>query len=163
MLLLIAVVLFSPITSVLVVVYVVQPVKVEGTAMAPTLNDEDRIFIGKQIGQLERGDIVVFYFPLDTSKSFLMRIIALPGEKIRLDADGQLNINDLPVSESYLSAERNRHPRRIPEQTLDSDSYWMMGDNRDASNDSRSFGPVPRRLIYGKVMMRYWPLGQPLK
>ena len=98
MLLLIAVVLFSPITSVLVVVYVVQPVKVEGTAMAPTLNDEDRIFIGKQIGQLERGDIVVFYFPLDTSKSFLMRIIALPGEKIRLDADGQLNINDLPVS-----------------------------------------------------------------
>lgn len=124
--------------------------------MAPTLNDGDRLFIGKQVGQLERGDIVIFHNPRNTSTSFIKRIIALPGEKIRLDADGQLYINDLLLKETSI---RGRYPNRLSTRI----PTVMMGDNRDASNDSRSYGPVPKRLIYGKMIMRCWPLSQPSK
>ncbi|HXG64185.1 MAG TPA: signal peptidase I [Blastocatellia bacterium] len=143
---------------ILFVVFVAQPVKIEGVAMSPTLNHGDRVFLGKNVNKLSRGDIVVFHFPLDTDKSFIKRIVGLPGETIRMDKDGQLYINGNPMDEPYLAFERNRSPRVIPEQTIKPDHYFVMGDNRDASNDSRSWGLVPKNLIYGKVIWRYWPI-----
>jgi signal peptidase I len=148
------------ILPILLVVFVAQPVKIEGQAMSPTLNDRDRVFVSKSGYSLERGDIVVFYYPHDTSKSFIKRLVGLPGETISMNSDGQLYINGEPTNEPYLRAERNRNPRIIKEQRLGPEQYYVMGDNRDASNDSRSFGPVSRELIYGKVVWRYWPPGK---
>ena len=152
------------ILSVAVLVFFVQPIKVEGAAMSPTLNHGDRIFIWKGFSSLERGDIVVFLFPLDRSKSFIERIVGLPGETIDMDHEGQITINGRAIEEQYLQSNRNQASmsrwRLVREdfKRLGSDSYFVMGDNRDASNDSRSWGTVPKSLIYGKFMSRYWPL-----
>src|SRR5262249_51260068 len=74
----------------LLVIFVVQPVKVEGAAMSPTLNSGDKVLISKRIDRLERGDIVVFHYPKDTTKNFIERVVGLPGEKIDIDSDGYI-------------------------------------------------------------------------
>ena len=151
---------------VLFVIFVAQPVKVEGAAMSPTLNNGDRIFISKRVDPLQRGDIVVFYYPKDTTKSFIKRIVGLPGERIGIDSDGKVTINEQVITESYVQPERNRTAKArwnsvLAEwKQLGEDSYFILGDNRDASNDSRSYGPVSRKLIYGKYLMRYWSASQ---
>jgi signal peptidase I len=155
--------IFAALVALLIVVFVVQPVKVEGTSMLPRLENEERIFVNKfiyslSIGSIDRGDIVVFWYPEDPSKSFIKRVIGLPDDRIRMDEQGQLYINGRPVDEPYLAPDRNQHPRAIPEQTVKKHYYFVMGDNRDASNDSRSWGLVPEKYIYGKAMFRYWPL-----
>jgi signal peptidase I len=154
-------IIFAVLMAVLIIVFVVQPVKVEGTSMLPRLENEERIFVNKftyYFNSIQRGDIVVFWFPDDPSKSFIKRVIALPGDRIRMDERGQLYINGREVEEPFLSSDRNQHPRSIPEQTIKQHYYFVMGDNRDASNDSRSWGLVPEKYIYGKAMFRYWPL-----
>ena len=88
--------------------FVVRPIRVEGTAMAPTLNNGDKIFVSKRLGTLTRGDIVVFYYPGDTSKSFIKRIIGLPGERLDIDADGHLTINERILKEDYIEPARNQ-------------------------------------------------------
>ena len=133
-----------------------RPVKNEGSGMSPTINDGDRIFFSRTAGKIERGEIVLFRYPNDPRKSFIKRIVALPGDTIRIDDSGGLYINDNLTAEPYLSADRHRTPRSLPLQTLKENEYFVMGDNRDASNDSRSWGPVPRGLIYGKFLWRYW-------
>jgi signal peptidase I len=146
----------------LLVVFVAQPVRVQGSAMAPTLNDGDRIIVSKQLGTLQRGDIVVFLYPGDTSKSFIKRVIGLPGDRLDVDADGNLTINTLVLKEDYINPSRNRAARtrwnvtRQEWKEIKSGHYFVMGDNRDVSNDSRSWGPVPLDLIYGKYVFRYW-------
>jgi len=151
---------------VVLVVFVAQPLKIDGAAMSPTLNNGDRILVNKQFGNLKRGDIVVFYYPKDTTKSFVKRIIGLPGEKIDADANGSITINGQAIEESYLRKERNQSSRArwsiVPAEwmLLNEDAYFMLGDNRDASNDSRSYGPVKKELIYGKYFMRYWAARQ---
>jgi signal peptidase I len=154
-------IIFAAVMAVLIVVFVVQPVKVEGTSMLPRLEDSERIFVNKFVytfRDIDRGDIVVFWYPEDPSKSFIKRVIGLPGETIRMDQRGQLFINGRAVEEPYLSSEKNMSPRVIPETYVKPHYYFVMGDNRDASNDSRSWGLVPERYIYGKAMFRYWPL-----
>lgn len=146
----------SAFAAVLIVLFVVQPVKVEGTAMSPILNSGDKVFVGKQYAEINRGDIVIFWFPDDPSKSFIKRVIGLPGEMIRMNQSGQLFINYQPTDEPYLSPERNRSPRVIPETYIKPHHYFVMGDNRDASNDSRSWGLVPEKYIYGKFWHRYY-------
>lgn len=132
--------------------------------MSPTLNDGDRIFIWKRFSSIERGDIVVFLYPADPSKSFIKRVVGLPGETIDMDADGRITINGRLIEEPYVLADRNQAAlarwRNMDEEfkRVSRDSYFVMGDNRDASNDSRSWGLVPKALIYGKFMSRYWPL-----
>ena len=128
--------------------------------MEPALLNGDRVFIQKRFGGLDRGDIVVFYFPKDPRESFIERIVGLPGEAIDIDEWGVVHINGSAISEAYIQPEANLKPRLMPEQKLKADEYFMMGDNRDASSDSRSFGPVARRLIYGKVLGRYWPISR---
>jgi signal peptidase I len=158
----------SPLLYFLFVVFVVQPVKVEGAAMSPTLNSGDRIFVNKQVGLLQRGDIVVFWFPDDPSKSFVKRIIGLPGETMSMDELGHITINGEPLDEPYLVPERNQMARArwatVDQRwkTIKQHYYFVMGDNRDMSNDSRSWGWVPEKYIYGKVIARYYPLGEPL-
>lgn len=126
--------------------------------MEPALRDGDRLMVQRMVAELKRGDIVVFYYPKDTSKHFIKRIIALPGETISIDASGAVYIDNSEIQEPYVSPAWNRSPRGLARSTLAVDEYFIMGDARDVSNDSRSFGPVKRNLIYGKVMWRYWPI-----
>jgi len=136
-----------------------QPVKVEGTSMNPLLSDQERIFINKFVYRfepIERGDVVVFWYPLDRSKSFIKRVVGLPGETVEIRA-GHVYVNgqellDQYVPSGYLDGS-NYSSRRIPH-----DEYFVMGDHRDSSNDSRVFGPVPRGYIYGKAVFAYWPV-----
>jgi signal peptidase I len=160
-------VIFAAVMAVLIVVFVVQPVKVEGTSMQPRLENEERIFVNKfkyNFEPVQRGEIVVFWYPEDPSKSFIKRVIGLPGESIDMDPTGHITINGNPIDESYLAPERNQAARARWNQVrpewkyVKPHYYFVMGDNRDASNDSRSWGLVPEKYIYGKAMFRYWPL-----
>jgi signal peptidase I len=156
-------IIFAGVTAVLIIVFVVQPVKVEGTSMLPRLENDERIFVNKFIysfDQIKRDDIIVFWFPNNPSQSFIKRVIGLPGETIRIDSRGQLFVNGLPVDEPYLSRERTQRPTAMPDTFVKPYYYFVMGDNRDASNDSRSWGLVPEKYIYGKAMFRYWPLAR---
>jgi signal peptidase I len=148
--------LTSVVATILIVLFVVQPVKVEGTGMSPTLNAGDKIFIGKQFDEINRNDIVIFWFPDNPSQSFIKRVIGLPGETISMDGNGQLYIDGQRVDEAFLSPEKNRIPRMIPETYIRPHYYFVMGDNRDGSNDSRSWGLVPEKYIYGKFWSRYY-------
>ena len=160
-------IIFAAVMAVLIVVFVVQPVKVEGTSMQPRLENEERIFVNKfkyNFEPIQRGDIIVFWYPDDPSKSFIKRIIGLPGERIDMDTLGRVTINGVPLDESYLAPERNQMARnrwasvREDWKNVKQHYYFVMGDNRDMSNDSRSWGLVPEKYIYGKAMFRYWPL-----
>ncbi len=145
--------------AIVVMIFLYQPVKVEGTSMNPLLSDQERIFINKFVYRFEpivRGDVVVFWYPLDRSKSFIKRVVGLPGETIEIRMghvyiDGK-ELADQFVPSGYLDGS-NSAARRIP-----SDSYFVMGDHRDSSNDSRVFGPVARQYIYGKAVFAYWPV-----
>ena len=164
-------IIFAAVMAVLIVVFVVQPVKVEGTSMQPRLENDERIFVNKfeyTFYSIKRGDIIVFWFPDDPTKSFIKRVIGLPDDSIDMDASGHLTINGEPKDEPYLAPERNQSARSRWNQgpytsaghqvRVKAHYYFVMGDNRDASNDSRSWGLVPEKYIYGKAMFRYWPL-----
>jgi signal peptidase I len=148
--------LLLAIFAVLAVIFLVQPVKVEGSAMRPTLNNGDKILLGKQIKTIDRGDIVAFWFPDDPSKSFIKRVVGLPTETIRIDMKGVVYINGDQIAEPYVLPEHSRFPRAYPETTVKPHAYFVMGDNRDQSNDSRSWGLVPEKYIYGKFIGRYY-------
>jgi signal peptidase I len=144
--------------AVLIIVFLYQPVKVEGTSMAPLLSDQERIFINKFVYRFEpihRGDVVVFWYPLDTSKSFIKRVIGLPGDTIDIRA-GELYVNGKHVPEPYVPPQYFDDSSYGP-ITIPPDDYFVMGDHRDSSNDSRIFGPVSRKYIYGKAVFAYWP------
>jgi signal peptidase I len=134
-------------------------VKVEGTSMAPLLSDQERIFINKFVYRfepIERGDVVVFWYPLDRSKSFIKRVVALPGETVELRA-GRLYVSGKELMEPYVPS-NYLDGASYPLLTIPSDSFFVMGDHRDSSNDSRVFGPVARQCIYGKAVFAYWPV-----
>ncbi|HEY1768232.1 MAG TPA: signal peptidase I [Terracidiphilus sp.] len=150
--------LVSAAASVLIITFLYQPVRVEGTSMLPRLEDRDRLFINKfvyHISSIERGDVVVFRYPRDPEKSYIKRVIAEPGDRLRID-HGQVWLNGKPLREDYVPA-RYRDLRSMPEMVIPAESYFMMGDHRSISSDSREFGPVARDLIYGKAVFVYWP------
>jgi signal peptidase I len=145
--------------ALVIIVFLYQPVKVEGTSMAPLLSDQERIFINKFVYRFEnihRGDVVVFWYPLDRSKSFIKRVIALPGETVTM-RQGVVTVNGVVVPEPYVPPQyedvSDYGPTRVP-----ADSYFVMGDHRISSNDSRVFGPVPSQFIYGRAVFAYWPV-----
>src|SRR6266853_890907 len=145
--------------ALVIIVFLYQPVKVEGTSMAPLLSDQERIFINKFVYRFEdihRGDVVVFWYPLDRSKSFIKRVIGLPGETVDI-RHGQLYVNGQLIPEPYVPPQytdvTDFGPVRVPK-----DSYFVMGDHRISSNDSRVFGPVASRFIYGRAVFAYWPV-----
>ena len=149
----------SVVFAVILIVFIYQPVKVEGTSMMPSLTDQERIFINKftyRFGDIQRGDMVVFWFPLDPSKSYIKRVIGLPGDRVAID-DGAVFVNGSPLSEEYVPADYRDHNSRA-EITVGPHSYYVLGDHRSSSNDSRSWGTVDRNFIYGKAVFVYWPL-----
>jgi signal peptidase I len=150
--------LISATVSVLIILFLYQPVRVEGTSMLPRLEDHDRLFINKfvyHITSIERGDVVVFHYPRDPEKSYIKRVIALPGDKLQID-HGKVWLNGKLLPESYVP-DAYRDERSYSEMVVPEDSYFMMGDHRSISSDSREFGPVERDLIYGKAVFVYWP------
>jgi signal peptidase I len=151
--------LFISITvSFLIITFLYQPVKVEGTSMLPELRDQDRVFINKfayHFEKIERGDVVVFNYPRDPSKSYIKRVIALPGDDLRID-QGRVYVNGEQIPEPYVP-KRFQDGRSFDETVIPAGEYFVMGDHRSISSDSREFGPVERRLIYGKAAFIYWP------
>jgi signal peptidase I len=152
---------FSVLIAVILIVFIYQPVKVEGTSMMPTLTDQERIFINKftyhfGLGDIQRGDMVVFWFPGDSSKSYIKRVIGIPGDDVSIDA-GQVFVNGQALSESYVPQDyRDRvswERHHVPPG-----EYFVLGDHRSSSSDSRTWGFVRREAIYGKAVFVYWPL-----
>jgi signal peptidase I len=143
----------------LIVTFGFQVARVEGLSMAPTLADQDRLIVNKfayRIGVPRRGDIVMLYYPLNPDKSFVKRVIAEEGDTVRI-IDGRVYVNDIPLQDDYVKQENRSHddwgPQVIPE------GYdFVMGDNRNNSSDSRSWGMVPKKYIIGKVQIRWWPV-----
>ena len=158
---------FSVLIAVVLIVFIYQPVKVEGTSMEPGLTDQERIFINKftyefHLGDIERGDTVVFLYPNDTSKSYIKRVIGLPGDRVHIDA-GQVYVNGRPLAEDYVPREyRDTISWPSDAQGVDrvvpEGNYFVLGDHRSQSSDSRAWGFVPRGDIYGKAVFVYWPL-----
>ncbi len=145
--------------SAFIIIFLYQPVKVEGTSMMPGLEDQERIFVNKFVYRwepIERGDIVVFRYPRDTSKSYIKRVIGVAGDRIRIE-NGQVYVNNRALDEDYVPSEY-ADARSYPEVVVPANSYFVLGDHRTMSNDSRDFGPVNERYIYGKAVFGYWPM-----
>jgi signal peptidase I len=145
--------------ALVIIVFLYQPVKVEGTSMAPLLSDQERIFINKFVYRfepIERGDVVVFWYPLDRTKSFIKRVVGLPGELVEI-RQGIVYVDGAPLAEPYVPPQyedlSDFAPMRVPR-----DNYFVMGDHRISSNDSRVFGTVASRFIYGRAVFAYWPV-----
>jgi signal peptidase I len=145
-------------------VFFVQPVVVEGTSMLPQLHDGERLLVNKLVyykiqsvswGHIERGDIVVFWYPNDPDKSYVKRVIGLPGEMVEVRA-GKVYIDGVQLEEDYLDSEHNQALPSWPAKKVEEHHYFVMGDNRDNSSDSRYWGLVPEKYIYGKAFFRYW-------
>ncbi len=151
----------SVLIAIVVILFIYQPVKVEGTSMMPSLLDQERIFINKFIyrfglGEIERGDTVVFWFPGDPSKSYIKRVIGLPGDRIEV-VDGTVWVNGQPLQEDYVPEQYRDHQSRPP-MVVPPGYYYVLGDHRSSSNDSRNWGPVAGDQIYGKAVFAYWPV-----
>jgi signal peptidase I len=145
--------------AVVIIIFLYQPVKVEGTSMAPLISDQERIFINKLVYRFEpisRGDVVVFWYPNDRTKSFIKRVVGLPGETVEI-RQGRVYVDEKVLEEPYILPayldSNNYPPFRVPVR-----EYFVMGDHRDSSNDSRMFGPVRADYIYGKAVFAYWPM-----
>jgi len=150
----------SVVLAIVLIVFIYQPVKVEGTSMMPGLTDQERIFINKYeyklgVGAIERGDLVVFHFPLDRSQSYIKRIIGIPGDLVQID-DGAVLVNGEKLNEPYVPDEY-RDQIAVPKQRVPPGKYFVLGDHRSSSNDSRVWGFVDRTDIYGKAVFVYWP------
>jgi signal peptidase I len=143
----------------LIVTFVVQVARVDGQSMSPTLEDHDRLIVNKlvyEIGEPRPGDIVMLYYPLNPEKMFVKRVIAKESDTVRI-VDGRVYVNDLPLHDDYVPEEYRSHddwgPTVVPQGY-----YFVMGDHRNNSSDSRNWGPVPKKYIVGKVKIRWWPL-----
>ena len=145
-------------------VFFVQPVVVEGTSMLPQLHDGERLLVNKLVyyriqsvswGHIERGDIVVFWFPNDPDKSYVKRVIGLPGETVEL-RNGRVLVDGKELNEDYLDKEYTQTMPPPMTKKVEEHHYFVMGDNRDNSSDSRYWGLVPEKYIYGKAFFRYW-------
>ena len=145
--------------ALVIIVFLYQPVKVEGTSMAPLLSDQERIFINKFVYRfepIERGDVVVFWYPLDRTKSFIKRVVGLPGESVEI-RQGTLYVNGQVIPEPYVPPQYE-DTSDFPLTHVPKDCFFVLGDHRISSNDSRVFGAVPSQYIYGRAVFAYWPV-----
>ena len=155
------------VVSMFIILFLYQPVRVEGTSMLPMLEDQDRLFInkfaysrlGSMVGDdIRRNDVVVFQYPGNHTKSYIKRVIALPGDDLRID-HGTVWVNGKALTEDYVPL-KYQDDRSQPQMVLPPHEYFVMGDHRSISSDSRDFGPVDRSLIYGRAAFVYWPMDQ---
>jgi signal peptidase I len=143
----------------LIVTFGFQVARVDGLSMAPTLEDHDRLIVNKlvyELGDPRPGDIVMLYYPLNPEKMFVKRVIAKEGDTVRI-VDGRVYVNDIPLRDDYVPAEFRSHDDWGP-QVIQQGYYFVMGDHRNNSSDSRHWGFVPKKYIVGKVKVRWWPL-----
>lgn len=143
----------------LIVTFGFQVARVDGLSMAPTLEDHDRLIVNKlvyELGDPRPGDIVMLYYPLNPEKMFVKRVIAREGDVVRI-VDGRVYVNDVPLHDDYVPAEFRSHDDWGP-QVVQQGYYFVMGDHRNNSSDSRHWGSVPKKYIVGKVKVRWWPL-----
>src|SRR5256714_2471636 len=148
-------------TAVLIVVFLYQPVKVEGTSMLPELVDQERIFVNKYVYRIERiarKDIVVFWYPLDPTKSYIKRVIGMPGDVVEVRR-GLVYVNDKLLDEPFINPDF-RDTRSFAPVYVEPGHFYVLGDHRNQSNDSRMWGLVPEKYIYGKAVFRYWPMSK---
>lgn len=155
--------LLSVLIAVLIILFLYRPVKVEGTSMMPSLYDQERLFINQfsykfGLGSIQRGDTVVFYFPGEPTESYIKRVIGLPGDTVAVD-DGYVIINGKKLQENYVPPEY-RDDRSYPPEVVPPGQYFVLGDHRVSSNDSRAWGFVPRNYIYGRAVFVFWPLNR---
>lgn len=145
----------------LIVTFGFQVARVEGQSMAPTLEDQDRLIVNKLHYRLDSpavGDIVMLYYPRDPEKSFVKRVIGEPGDTIRVE-NGRVFRNDVPMRDDFIADEYRSHDDWGPE-VIPEGYYFVMGDHRNNSSDSRAWGFVPKKYIIGKVQLRWWPIKQ---
>jgi signal peptidase I len=153
----------SVVIAVIVILFLYQPVKVEGTSMTPSLINEERIFINKFVyrfglSDIVRGDTIVFWAPEDPSRSYIKRVIGVPGDVVEI-VDGTVILNGKRLEEPYV-IEANRDRMSMPRRAVEAGRYFVLGDHRNSSNDSRSWWTVSRDAIYGKAVFVYWPLSR---
>ena len=150
---------FAALIALIIVFFVVSPVRVEGVSMLPRLEDQERIFVNRfiyHLTEIHRGDIVVFIYPRDENKSFIKRVIGLPGDVVEVKS-GVVYVNGQRLDEPYLDPKFQDFENHGP-MKVGLNAYYVLGDHRNQSNDSRHWGVVPRDNIYGKAMFRYWPV-----
>jgi len=143
----------------LIVTFGFQVARVEGQSMAPTLQNQDRLIVNKlayRLGDPQVGDIVMLYYPQDPDKSFVKRVIAEPGDTVKI-VDGRVYTNDELLDDSFVPAEYRSHEDYGP-KVIDPGYYFVMGDHRNNSSDSRHWGQVPKKYIIGRVQLRWWPV-----
>ncbi|MCM2258400.1 MAG: signal peptidase I [Vicinamibacteria bacterium] len=143
------------------ITYVGQAFRVQGASMQPLLHDDERILVNKfgyRFGPIQRGDVVVFWYPRDPSVSFIKRVVGLPGDVVELRR-GLVHVNGRKLEEPWIAAEFRGHDSVGPVE-VERGHYFVLGDHRTSSNDSRAWGDVPERYIYGKAVFRFWPLGR---
>jgi signal peptidase I len=143
----------------LIVTFGFQVARVEGQSMAPTLANQDRLIVNKfayLIGSPRPGDIVMMYYPSDPDKSFVKRVIAEPGDVVKIQ-DGRVYVNDVRLADDFVAPEYRSHDDHPP-KVVEDGYYYVLGDHRNNSSDSREWGEVPKKYIVGKVQLRWWPL-----
>lgn len=153
--------MLSVLIAVLVILFLYRPVRVEGTSMMPSLYDHERLFINQfsykfGLGNIQRGDTVVFWYPGEPTTSYIKRVIGLPGDTVSVD-NGYVIVNGKKLVENYIPPDY-RDDRSCPPVVIPPNQYFVLGDHRISSNDSRSWGLVPKNYIYGKAVFVFWPL-----
>ncbi len=140
------------------ITFVAQAFRVQGTSMEPLLADGERIVVNKFIYRfrpIDRGDVVVFWYPRDPTVSFIKRVVGLPGDTVEIRS-GRVIVNGQAIDESYLPASF-RDSDDFPPTEIGKGFYFVLGDHRRSSNDSRTWGEVPEKYIYGRAVFRFWP------
>ena len=151
--------LSAAVYATILVTFGFQVARVDGLSMAPTLEDRDRLIVNKlvyELGDPRPGDIVMLYYPRDPKKMFVKRVIAKEGDTVRI-VDGRVYVNDIALHDEYVPAEFRSHDDWGP-TVVDQGYYFVMGDHRNNSSDSRHWGSVPKKYIVGKVKVRWWPI-----
>jgi signal peptidase I len=151
--------LSAAVYATIIVTFGFQVARVDGLSMAPTLEDRDRLIVNKlvyELGDPRPGDIVMLYYPRDPQKMFVKRVIAKEGDTVRI-VDGHVYVNDIALHDDYVPAEFRSHDDWGP-TVVDQGYYFVMGDHRNNSSDSRHWGSVPKKYIVGKVKVRWWPI-----
>jgi signal peptidase I len=143
----------------LIVTFICQVARVEGHSMSPTLENDDRLIVNKLIYRLsvpQRDDIVMLYYPVNPDKSFVKRVIAKENDTVRI-VDGKVYVNGEARDDVFVPPTYRSH-EDFSSMTVKQGYYFVMGDHRNNSSDSREWGEVPRKYIIGKVQLRWWPL-----